>query len=194
MAIVNKKITADELVQNLANARKIIQKVDTGDYEKGNIDEKMLIDDSEEIITEERSTKSAQRPVGPTTPDRINKSKLPDNIKKAMIEHPIPEITLNDGLDMRSVNKARQLMEQEGVGNKQSSSKHSNVQQISSGDLERKLAPIIENIIRKVMDEKLNQILVAQQLGTINENLVLKVGDSIFQGKITGVKSTKSTK
>ena len=32
---------------------------------------------------------------------------------------------------------------------------------------------LIENTIRKVMDEKLNQILTAQTTSTINENLVL---------------------
>jgi hypothetical protein len=50
---------------------------------------------------------------------------------------------------------------------------------------------LIENTIRKVMDEKLNQILTAQTTSTINENLVLKVGDSIFKGKITGVNKSK---
>jgi hypothetical protein len=51
--------------------------------------------------------------------------------------------------------------------------------------------PIIENVVRKVMDEKLNQILAAQQTQSVNENLVLKVGDSIFKGKITGVNKAK---
>ena len=50
---------------------------------------------------------------------------------------------------------------------------------------------LIENTVRKVLDEKLNQILTAQQTATINENLVLKVGDSIFKGKITGVNKAK---
>jgi hypothetical protein len=41
------------------------------------------------------------------------------------------------------------------------------------------------------MDEKLNQILTASTTSSINENLVLKVGDSIFKGKITGVNKSK---
>ena len=53
------------------------------------------------------------------------------------------------------------------------------------------LATIVENTVRKVLDEKLNQILTAQQTQTINENLVLKVGDSVFKGKITGVNKSK---
>ena len=33
------RITADELTRNLVNARKIMNKVDTGEYEKGNVTE-----------------------------------------------------------------------------------------------------------------------------------------------------------
>ena len=45
--------------------------------------------------------------------------------------------------------------------------------------------------IDDVMDRKLTQILTAQQTMSLNENLVLKVGDSIFKGKITGVNKAK---
>lgn len=199
MALVNKKITPDELVQNLVNARKILKKVDTGDYEKGNINEKMLVSDSDDVITEDFSERHAQRPVGNVTPEKVNSSRLPDNIKKAMIEHPIPQITLNDGLDMEFVNRTKQLMEKEGVDIRPSSSKQTSSKQTKDFGYpaqinESKLEKLIENAVRKVLDEKLNQILAAQQLATLNENLVLKVGDSIFQGKITGVKSTKGKK
>jgi hypothetical protein len=190
------RITADELSKRLVNSRKIMKKVNTGDYERGNINEELLKSGPEDINQEENPIKSSSMPVGPVNVEKINLSKLPNNIKKAMIEHPIPEITLNDDINMDFVAKTRKLMENEGVGVKQSSQslKSPSTVQINSNDLEKKLTPIIENIIRKVMDEKLSQILAAQQLGTINENLVLKVGDSIFHGKITGVNSAKNKK
>lgn len=200
MALINKKITPEELAQRLVNSKKVMQKVDTDNYEKGNINEELLVN-NEPIQVDEGEIPISQDPRRPGTPlksmpsadpSRINQSKLPDNIKRAMLEHPIPQITLEDNLDMSIVNKAKKLMETEGIGSKPPSSKQS--MQINSTDFEKKLAPIIENIIRKVMDEKLTQILSAQQLGTINENLVLKVGDSIFHGKITGVKNTKTKK
>jgi hypothetical protein len=132
---------------------------------------------------------SAKKPVGAVNPEKINSSKLPDAIKKAMIENPIPQISLNDTIDMDFVAKTKRLMEQDEP--KQSKQ----VQQINSKDLETRLTPIIENIIRKTLDEivdkKLTQILTAYQTASINENLVLKVGNSIFHGKITNVKSSK---
>lgn len=196
-----KRISADELAMRLVNSKKIMQKVDTGNYEKGNINEEFLsspepnpvIDD--EMPPSKSTLKQSVSKLKATaiSSEKINQSKLPDAIKQAMIEHPIPQITLNDSLDMDFVQKAKNLMERDGTLTNASKSAKS-IQQLNLTELEKKLTPIIENVIRKVLDEKLTQILTAQQLGTINENLVLKVGDSIFQGKITGVKNTKSNK
>jgi hypothetical protein len=83
-------------------------------------------------------------------------------------------------------------MEQEGVSPKQNSSRQSQQQYTQTNNVDMKaIEVLIENTIRKVLDEKLNQLLSAQQTSSINENLVLKVGDSIFKGKITGVNKAK---
>jgi hypothetical protein len=84
---------------------------------------------------------------------------------------------------------AKRLMEQEGLGKKQPQQKQ--VVQYNSNIDMGAIATLIENTVRKVMDEKLNQILTASTTASINENLVLKVGDSIFKGKITGVNKAK---
>jgi hypothetical protein len=109
-----------------------------------------------------------------------------------MIDHPIeqmPSISLNETLDMDFVKGARRLMEQEGASSKKQQPQQR--QSVSSNIDMNAIATLIENTVRKVMDEKLNQILTAQQTQTISENLVLKVGDSIFKGKITGVNKSK---
>jgi hypothetical protein len=101
---------------------------------------------------------------------------------------------------MKFVDGARRIMEQEGMISKKSSNNSNQtsktfLSEANTADLTAKLTPIIENIIRKtlddIIDKKLNQILTAQQTASINENLVLKVGDSIFKGKITGVNKAK---
>jgi hypothetical protein len=133
------------------------------------------------------------RPIGSPSIDKIQNSKLPDAIKRAMIESPIQQmnqISLNDTLDMDFIKGAKRLMEQEGVATKKQPQPQR--QQSSGGNIDMgAIAVLIENTIRKVLDEKLNQILTAQTTSTINENLVLKVGDSIFKGKITGVNKAK---
>jgi hypothetical protein len=108
-----------------------------------------------------------------------------------MIESPIPQISLNDTLDMDFVKGAKRLMEQEGVSSKKPQPQQKQSQVQSSNIDMNAIALMIENTVRKVMDEKLNQILTASTTSSINENLVLKVGDSIFKGKITGVNKAK---
>lgn len=188
-------MSSNDLMQKLVNAKKVMNKVDSGNYETGNINENILRSAPEDLDPQAyNAPMSNTRPVsGAASVDRINQTKLPDAIKKAMIENPIaqmPQISLSEGLDMDFVKGAKRLMEQEGVSTKSQPQQRSNQSNNSNVDM-NSLAILIENTVRKVMDEKLNQILTAQTTSSINENLVLKVGDSIFKGKITGVNKAK---
>lgn len=182
-------ISANDLMMKLVQAKKVMNKVETGSFEKGNINENIVKMAPEELMN--ANVQVPQKPVGAPNVRKIQDSKLPDAIKKAMIENPIPQISLNDTIDMDIVKGAKKLMEREGMISKPSANKGVSVSNINPSDLVTALTPIIENVVRKVMDEKLNQILSAQQTTSINENLVLKVGDSIFKGKITGVNKAK---
>ena len=190
-------ISSNDLMQKLVQAKKVMNKVDGGNYEKGHINEAALLSTPEDLMGNQEMpvSRSATRPMGTPSVDRINQSKLPDAIKKAMIENPIPQmdqISLNDTLDMDFVKGAKRLMEQEGVGKKQPQRTQQPQPQSYTSNIDMNaIAVLIENTVRKVMDEKLNQILTASQTSSINENLVLKVGDSIFKGKITGVNKAK---
>ena len=186
-------ISQNDLMKKLVQAKKVMNKVDGGNYERGHVNESMLLSDPEELMKSQydgEQPQPNQRPVnGPTSVDRIQNSKLPDAIKRAMIESPIPQISLNDTLDMDFVKGAKRLMEQEGLSSKKPQPQQRQPQ--SSNIDMNAIALMIENTVRKVMDEKLNQILSASTTASINENLVLKVGESIFKGKITGVSKAK---
>jgi len=185
-------ISQNDLMHKLVQAKKVMNKVDGGNYQRGQIDESILRSAPEDVMnnTQMQSNPSVQRQTGTPNISQIQNSKLPEAIKRAMIENPIPQISLNDTLDMDFVKGAKRLMEQEGVSTKPSQSKQTTNNNGGSIDMNA-IAVLIENTVRKVMDEKLNQILTASQTSTINENLVLKVGDSIFKGKITGVNKAK---
>lgn len=177
--LLNGPISSNDLMQRLTQAKKVMNKVDSGNFERGQVSENVYMSSDEPIQQEQ--------PVKRVPVDKIQNSKLPDAIKKAMIENPIPQISLSESLDMDFVKGAKKLMEKEGLSKPtQATSKVSNpVIDMNA------IAVLIENTVRKVMDEKLNQILSAQQTQSINENLVLKVGDSVFKGKITGVNKAK---
>ena len=185
-------ISANDLMSKLVKAKKVMNKVDGGNYEKGNVNENFVLNSPEEIDMSQIQP-NLNRPVNAgLNVDKINNSKLPAAIKQAMIDHPIeqmPSISLNETLDMDFVKGAKRLMEQEGVSSKKPQPQQR--QSVSSNIDMSAIATLIENTVRKVMDEKLNQILTAQQTQSINENLVLKVGDSVFKGKITGVNKSK---
>lgn len=188
-------ISENDLMHKLVQAKKVMNKVDSGNFEKGQVNENILFSAPEEVaqFNDIPQPKPAQNAMANI--DKINNSKLPDVIKKAMIENPIPQISLNDSISTDFLQGAKKLMEREGLS-KKPSQKPQVVQgyqstNTSAGIDMNSLTTLIENTIRKVLDEKLNQILTAQQTATINENLVLKVGDSIFKGKITGVNKAK---
>jgi len=194
----NARITEDQLSQKLVNARKVMSKVDSGNFEKGAINEKIITSSPEELASENVPTNTkATKPIGKVDPTKIRESKLPDAIKQAMIDNPIPQIGLDSTLDMDFVEKTKGLMEQDGQYTPSSEpiKPKSNTPNLSGSDLEQQLTPIIENIIRKTLDEifdrKISQILTAHDTKTINEGLAIKVGDTIFTGKLTKAKSTK---
>ncbi len=182
-------ISENDLMYKLVQAKKVMNKVDMGDYQRGNVDTNILNSSPEEIMESNISPqKQISQPKVPNV-NKIMESKLPEAIKKAMIDNPIPQISLNETLDMNFVQGAKRLMEQEGLSKKPQQQRQT--QNVTSNIDMNAIAVIIENTVRKVLDEKLNQILTAQQTQSINENLVLKVGDSVFKGKITGVNKAK---
>lgn len=184
-------ISQNDLMSKLVQAKKVMNKVDSGNFERGHINESMLLSDPEELMRSQEPSQP-RKVLGNPSISKIQNSKLPDVIKKAMIEHPIEQmqsISLNDTLDMDFIKGAKRLMEQEGVSTKTSTQPKLPI--VNNNIDMNAIATLIENTVRKVMDEKLNQILTASTTSSINENLVLKVGDSIFRGKITGVNKAK---
>jgi hypothetical protein len=189
----------ESFMNNLVNAKKVMNKLDNkeiNDVPLNNISQyqKSL---NENMIQKNDDIEQYNQNANLTPPivdvEKVKNSRLPDPIKKLMIENPIQQVSLNDSLDMSFLDGAKKLMEREGLSKPtipQQPSKNMNKKSIveSTGNLDMgAISLMIENAVRKVMDEKLNQILTAQETKSINENLVLRVGDSIFKGKITGV-------
>jgi hypothetical protein len=197
-------ITQNELMEKLAKASKIMKKVDNGNYQKGYINEndydfseneyepqQFINQPNINLPSVNESNALSLNNSGLPNVNKINNSKLPDAIKQAMIERPIQQISMNETVDMSFVKGAKRLIEQEN-GQSKKTPQRQNTQSNNGGNIDMNLiTSIVENTVRKVMDEKLNQLLAAQQTTTINETLVLKVGDSIFKGKITGVNKAK---
>ena len=189
------RINENDLMQKLVGAKKVMNKVDGKSFTTGNIDPQAFLSSPEELMKNETpKTPNGRTPM--VNEDKIRNSKLPDSIKNAMIKNPIPtvdQISLSDNLDMSFLDGAKKLMEQEGLSKKTTQSTKPTPQNtnFAGDDIKSIIRETIKDTLEEIVERKLNLLLTAQQTMSINENLVLKVGDSIFKGKVTGVNKSK---
>jgi hypothetical protein len=130
------------------------------------------------------------KPVGVPTVDAIKNSKLPDEIKRLMMEHPISQpqqqtATMSNEL----IEKATRLMNQNKEGYIPESSKpkqQAQQTQPSVGGIDYKL---IKKMINEAVNEALHENgLITESSEKSNEIFSFKVGKHIFEGKVTKIK------
>lgn len=118
------------------------------------------------------------------TEQRILASKLPDEIKRLMIEHPIAQPNNMGGptLSNELVEKASRLMGTTPITEQSQSSKQTtNYQNI---DLNQ-----IKQVVRETVEEVLKENgLLVESTTKSNESITFKVGKHVFEGRVTKVK------
>jgi hypothetical protein len=130
------------------------------------------------------------KPVGVPTVDAIKNSKLPDEIKRLMMEHPIGQpqqqpTTISNDL----IERASRLMNQnkEGYTPESAKPKQQTQQPHSSvGGIDYKL---IKKMINEAVNDALHENgLITESSEKSNEVFSFKVGKHIFEGKVTKIK------
>ncbi len=132
------------------------------------------------------------KPVGVPTVDAIKNSKLPDEIKRLMMEHPIAQpqqqtTTISNEL----VEKATRLMKKNEGGYLPESAKTPSTtkpiqQQSNATNIDYKL---IKKMINEAVNEALHENgLIVESTEKSNEIFTFKVGKHIFEGKVTKIK------
>lgn len=119
--------------------------------------------------------------------DKILNSRLPDEIKKLMIEHPIQQPnsagpTLSNDL----IERASQLMNNGSSSNVSQSKPKESVQTQTQ----------IPNNFREVLKEVVTEVLtdsgvISESSSKSNESFSFKVGKHIFEGKVVKIRKTK---
>ena len=130
------------------------------------------------------------KPVGNPTVDAIKNSKLPDEIKRLMMEHPIGQpqqqpTTISNEL----IEKASRLMKDNSNNYIPDSAKPKQVQTQpipSVGNIDY-------NVIQKMITEAVNNALrenglLMESSEKSNELFTFKVGKHVFEGKVTKIK------
>lgn len=128
----------------------------------------------------------------PITKDRVLASKLPDAIKRLMIEHPIEVPNSMGGGSVLSdelVEKATRLMNTDARGNQINQPKQRIQEQTPSPQFNNKqLKEMLKEVVEEVLLE--NGIL-SESSEKSNEQFTFKVGKHIFSGKISKVQKTR---
>jgi hypothetical protein len=132
------------------------------------------------------------KPVGVPTVEAIKNSRLPDEIKKLMMEHPIsqPQQQQTATLSNDLIERASRLMK-ENPGNyvpdsAKSKQEPQSTQPSPSTNIDYKL-------LRKMINEAVNDALkenglLVESTDKTNELFSFKVGKHIFEGKVTKIK------
>ena len=129
------------------------------------------------------------KPVGVPTVEAIKNSKLPDEIKKLMMEHPINQPqqqspTLSNDL----IERASRLMGNPPKSNPitETTKKQSPTQQSSNTGIDYKL---IQKMINDAVTKSLKENgLITESTEKSNETFSFKVGKHVFEGKVTKIK------
>lgn len=138
-------------------------------------------------------TRVNTKPVGQPSVDAIKNSRLPDEIKKLMIEHPIAQpqsqqVTLSDDL----IRKATALMKNEGSYAPESAKQKNNIVETSNKPT-KSVGQIDYNLIKEMIEDAVTNALrenglLVESAERSNEVFSFKVGKHMFEGKVTKIK------
>lgn len=121
------------------------------------------------------------------TEQKIMSSKLPDEIKRLMMEHPISQPNSMGGPTLSSelVEKASRLMGNSQINEQTQTKKQSSP--IPNIDLNE-----IKSVIRETVEDVLRENgLLVESTSKSNEIITFKVGKHIFEGKVTKIKKVQ---
>jgi hypothetical protein len=138
-----------------------------------------------------------QIPQHTNSKDRILASKLPDEIKRLMMEHPINQPSQNSTgsvLSNELIEKATRLMNNNVANNVNPYTQSKPIQenlksQNTTSNLDKNM---LKDLIRETIEEVLGENgLLVESTTKSNDVFQFRVGSHIFEGKVTRIKKVK---
>lgn len=146
----------------------------------------------QEYLEEQRPVQQVNNQV--PLEDRISNSKLPDEIKRLMMEHPIQQPNMGMGtntvLSNELIEKASRLMNTNAKGDVVNESRtRRQVQSQPSQPTSSLSTQQIKDIVRETMEEVLSENgLLVESESKSGEMFKFRVGQHLFEGKVLKVK------
>lgn len=193
-----------DLMQRLAVSKKIMDKhnqIKRGDatpmvesFETPNATYNL----PQEFIQEQQTTTKLHDPTKPMDETRIINSKLPDEIKQLMKEHPIvqPQQT-SSAISDDVIAGAQRLMnlnttEQPTQQTKRNVQEQTNTN-FNLNEMKSLIRDVVRDTVRDVVREELKDAgMLIESTKDVSDTIQFKVGNTVFVGKITKVKNLKS--
>ena len=193
----------EKLANSLLAAKQVMNKVETGTYESGSIDPSALVQEAVNTPPPTQNTMGQptnQRPVNQNmSEDKIRNSKLPDNIKQLMLENPIPTVDFNNDLPSGFIDEVAKKMEEQSqfgagaqriqkpqTGPTQNQIPTTNTTSLNEESLKDLIRETIKESVQEIVSEELQKL--TEGTLSLKENLQIRVGNSVFVGKITDVR------
>lgn len=178
-----KPIDINALKGILGNAKQIMNKVDSGNYTTGNVDGRALTEEG----VKELQAEGIQRPPmnnGRYNEDRLNKSKLPESIKQAMRESPIPKMSgPNHTFNLEDV---YDVADEKPIPIPQPRRHQVNEQYQQPQQQYNNLGGYSENVLKAMMKDVLIEYLTNEYSKNLTENVIKQtINTLIKEGKIT---------
>ncbi len=194
-----------DLMQKLAISKKIMDAhsgINRGSVSHNPVLESFETPNASYNIPQEYVGEIAQQkpnfdPTQPLDESRIKNSKLPDEIKRLMIEQPIVQPSSMNGGTVISdeiIEGAQRLM---GMGSKQQqpqvvnelSIKPSSSNNINIGEIKNIIRDVVRDTVKDVVREELKEAgMLVESTSNSNDIIQFKVGNHLFVGKVTKIK------
>ena len=202
--------SAEELMQRLAVSKKIMDKhngLKRGDVRNTNIPmveefqpTNALYNLPQEFLPENVTQTQTHDPSGSLDMDKIKHSKLPDEIKRLMIEQPIvqhssiaPTIS-NDIIEgaqrLMNINNGNKTNQKQTISeNKPQTKTQNNNGNVNMDDIKTMIRDVVRDTVRDAVREELKEAgMLVESTQNSNETIQFKVGNHLFIGKVNKVK------
>ena len=169
----------------LGNAKSIMNKVNTGNYETGNVDGNALVQSTDGYVNEGSNTMqstansmgNAARQMKQPNKEAIMNSKMPESIKKAMLENPIAQPKMGHTFNLDDVSDL--------IDEKPMPAPTSKVQNVNENIRSNNTFNVTEDSLRDMIKDVLIEYLAGDYQKTITEGVIKKtINTLIKEGKI----------
>lgn len=150
----------------------------------------------QEYMAEQKQVQPQQTSQLPVK-DRILNSRLPDEIKKLMIEHPIdqPNTMVGPTLSNDLIESVSRLMKTDAAGGT-SPQNQQHIQQPQTQNQPQNMSGIDYSLLKSIIRDTITEVLtekgmIVESVSKTKEQISFRVGQHVFEGIVTKIKKMK---